>query len=304
MDLDRALPAAVGYATDRMTEDWTKAVVRSIGEMREHLGDEHSLHTLARSALLSRFHFHRVFRRVTYSTPARFLTAWRMAEAKRQLALSPDSVTDICMRVGYSSLGTFTTQFTRMVGVAPGRFRRLVAAFDQQSFAEVLTGLGRQAGRPARPQVAVSLAGGPADGTPSAVGLFSSRIPQARPAACAVLDAPGTAVVGDLPDGEYHALAMSFHPSVTIAEALIADDLPGCLVAAGAAPVRIVDGAAVPPARIQLRLRQRLPTDPPLVLALPLLTAAELTAAELTTAELTAVGPGCHEDAGTSKSDS
>jgi AraC family transcriptional regulator len=112
--------------TERTADMWSEAVLRSIGTMRENLGEELSLRTLARSAWLSPFHFHRVFHRLTDSTPARFLAAWRIAEAKRRLAYSEDSVTDVCMHVGYASLGTFTSQFTRVVGVSPGRFRRLV----------------------------------------------------------------------------------------------------------------------------------------------------------------------------------
>ena len=55
------------------------AVLRSIATMRENIGEDLPLRTLAQAARLSPFHFHRVFQRVTDATPARFLAAWRMA---------------------------------------------------------------------------------------------------------------------------------------------------------------------------------------------------------------------------------
>jgi AraC-like DNA-binding protein len=271
---------AEGYGTTRLVEentadDWMRAVLRSIGVMRENLGHEHSLRTLAQVAWLSPFHFHRVFHKVTDSTPARFLAAWRMAEAKQQLAFTQDSVTDICMRIGYSSLGTFTSQFTRMVGVSPGRFRRLVAAVGDQPFNDMLAALGRQQARPARVQLTVAVTGGPAGPVPVAVGLFPSCIPQQRPVSCAVVTTPGTVPLGDLPDGAYHPLAMCFDQTVTVAEAVAMADLDRCFVGASETMVSIVDGQVDSPAVVNLRLRNRRGTDPPLVLALPLLLAVD-----------------------------
>ncbi|HKS97926.1 MAG TPA: AraC family transcriptional regulator [Rugosimonospora sp.] len=260
---------ATRYLEDSIADDWMRAVLRSIGVMRENLGNDHSLRTLAEVAWLSPFHFHRVFHRVTDSTPARFLAAWRMAEAKRLLAFSPDSVTDICMRIGYSSLGTFTSQFTRMVGVSPGRFRRLLAARGDRPFNDTLAALGGRLGGPARVQLTVAVSGGPV--APVAVGLFPTGIPQQQPAACAVVWTPGSAALGDLPDGVYHPLAMCFDPAVTVAEAAAMTDLDGCFVAAADDVVSIVDGCAASAAAVPLRLRPRRQTDPPVVLALPLL---------------------------------
>jgi len=260
---------------DDTAEGWKQAVQRSIGAMRENLGDEHSLRTLARTAWLSPFHFHRVFHKVTDSTPARFLTAWRMAEAKRLLAFGSATVTDICMQIGYSSLGTFTSQFNRMVGVPPGRFRRLAHAFAGRPFNDVLWRLRESCPAPLRPQLVVSLSGGPGGEVPAAVGLFACGIPQRRPVACAVVPIPSTAALGDLPDGEYHPLAVCFDASVEVREAMADSDLDRCFVAAADYAVSIVDGEPTSRAPVRLRLRVRQPTDPPLVLALPLLAAAE-----------------------------
>jgi AraC family transcriptional regulator len=262
--------ASANCATRNTADDWVSAVRRSIGTMRENLGEEHSLRTLARSAWLSPFHFHRVFLKVTDSTPARFLAAWRMAEAKRLLAYGEATVTEICMHIGYSSLGTFTSQFTRTVGVSPGRFRRLLAAYGDRPFNDLLRELSRAPAAPGPAAIAVSVLGGPPD-VPVVVGLFPSGIPQERPVACAVLPGPGTAWFGTRPDGADHPLAMAFDESVSVVEAVAATDLDRCYVGAGEVP----PAAAAPPATVEIRLRRRRPTDPPIVLALPLLLAAD-----------------------------
>ncbi|GGQ49180.1 helix-turn-helix domain-containing protein [Couchioplanes azureus] len=257
--------------TERTADMWSEAVLRSIGTMREHLGDDLSLRTLAQAAWLSPFHFHRIFHRLTDSTPARFLAAWRIAEAKRLLAYSDDSVTDVCMHVGYASLGTFTSQFTRVVGVPPGRFRRLVQAYADVPFHDILQRLAAALGRPEHATVTVSVGGGPGDGALAVVGLFDSAIPQRRPAGCAVLRTPGTARLDVPPETTCQPLAMCFDRSVTVREAVAATDLDRCYVAAAPGPVRVE--AAGAPIAVDLPLRRRRPTDPPILLALPLLMA-------------------------------
>lgn len=255
-------------------EEWMRAVLRSIGVMRENLGEDHSLQTLAQVAWLSPFHFHRVFHKVTDSTPARFLAAWRMAEAKRLLAYGSDSVTDICMRIGYSSLGTFTSQFTRMVGVSPGRFRRLLAITGDQPFNKLLNEVGQQIDAPRRPQLTVTVTGGPPARVPAALGFFPTGIPQQSPAACAVAWPPDRVSIGGLPDGDYHVLTMCFDDSVTVTEAIATTDHEGCFVGAGDRTVTVAGGEVVAGHDVRMRLRARLATDPPLVLALPVVLAA------------------------------
>jgi AraC family transcriptional regulator len=256
--------------------DWMAAVSRSVRCMRENIGDPHSLSSLARSALLSPFHFHRVFRQLTASTPARFLAALRMVEAKRLLATTSTSVTDICMQVGYSSLGTFTTQFTRMVGVSPRRFRRLIEPVADRSFDTVLAAIQAAVATPAVVQVTSAVTGGPASGAFALVGLFPSGIPQESPVACSVVSVPGIASLGNVMDGDYHVLAMSFSRSATVLDTLVCQDSAVCLVGVSPVPVRIRGGRSTSLAPVQVQLRAPRPIDPPLVLALPLLLAAEV----------------------------
>src|SRR5207245_6463292 len=69
--------------------------------------------TLARAAHASPAHFAREFRRAFGETPHRYLTTRRMERAAALLRSTDHSVADICMEVGLSSVGSFTTSFKR-----------------------------------------------------------------------------------------------------------------------------------------------------------------------------------------------
>ena len=72
---------------------------------------------------ISPFHFIRQFEAVFGTTPHQFRIARRIDRATRLLALDAGSVTDVCMEVGFSSLGSFSTLFARRVGESPSRYR-------------------------------------------------------------------------------------------------------------------------------------------------------------------------------------
>jgi AraC-like DNA-binding protein len=94
-------------------------------ELIEHdFAEPLSLEVLARQVGLSRFHLLRVFDQVYGRTPHRYLTETRLRRAKSLLRASDVSVTDVCMEVGFSSLGSFSALFTREVGQPPREFQR------------------------------------------------------------------------------------------------------------------------------------------------------------------------------------
>lgn len=78
---------------------------------------------LARSAHVSEAHFSRSFRAAFGQTPHQYLLSRRMERAKALLRRAELSVTDVCVAVGFSSLGSFSTQFRRFVGVSPTTYR-------------------------------------------------------------------------------------------------------------------------------------------------------------------------------------
>jgi len=82
------------------------------------------LDVAAREACLSPFHFQRLFARTFGETPHDFLTRLRMDQAKQLLGAGHLPVTEVCLEVGYSSLGTFSSRFAALTGQSPSRFRR------------------------------------------------------------------------------------------------------------------------------------------------------------------------------------
>ncbi len=104
-----------------------QAVERVVTAMRSRYHERLSIPGLAAETYFSPFHFTRIFRRETGVTPCHYLTAVRLFEAKRLLVTTSLSVADVACRVGYPGVGTFTTRFSRLVGVSPGHYRRLPA---------------------------------------------------------------------------------------------------------------------------------------------------------------------------------
>lgn len=79
--------------------------------------------TLAAAALCSQAHFIRSFKRAFGETPHRYLQRRRIERATELLRETDLPVTDVCLAVGFRSLGSFTTAFTRIVGESPGAYR-------------------------------------------------------------------------------------------------------------------------------------------------------------------------------------
>ncbi len=78
---------------------------------------------LARAAGLSRAHFSRQFRRAFGESPHSYLLTRRLERAAALLRATDRSVADICFSVGLTSVGSFTTSFTRAFGVSPTAYR-------------------------------------------------------------------------------------------------------------------------------------------------------------------------------------
>lgn len=78
---------------------------------------------LARSASVSPAYFSRSFKAAFGETPHQYLLSRRMERAMALLRAGELSVTEVCMSVGFSSLGSFSTQFRRFVGVSPSAYR-------------------------------------------------------------------------------------------------------------------------------------------------------------------------------------
>ncbi len=83
---------------------------------------------LARGVHMSAGHLSREFRRAYGESPYSYLMTRRIERAMALLRRGDLSVTEVCFEVGCSSLGTFSTRFTELVGVPPSTYRREQAA--------------------------------------------------------------------------------------------------------------------------------------------------------------------------------
>jgi AraC-like DNA-binding protein len=79
---------------------------------------------LARDAHMSAGHFSRQFRLAYGESPYGYLMTRRIERAMALLRRGDLSVTEVCFEVGCSSLGTFSTRFTELVGMSPSSYRR------------------------------------------------------------------------------------------------------------------------------------------------------------------------------------
>lgn len=100
-----------------------EGIVRAIYMMRECLSEPLTIDTLAEEAFFSKFHFTRIFQTYTGMSPGRFLAELRLMSAEHILLTSDLSFTDITFRVGYSSIGTFSSRFKTVVGISPSSYR-------------------------------------------------------------------------------------------------------------------------------------------------------------------------------------
>ena len=78
---------------------------------------------LARAALMSSAHFSRQFRAAYGETPYAYLMTRRIERAKALLRRDGLSVTEVCVAVGCTSLGSFSARFTQLVGETPTAYR-------------------------------------------------------------------------------------------------------------------------------------------------------------------------------------
>ena len=78
---------------------------------------------LAKAARLSEAHFSREFRRAFGETPHQYLLTRRLERAAQLLRMTDRSVAEICLDVGLTSVGSFTTSFGRAYGLSPTAYR-------------------------------------------------------------------------------------------------------------------------------------------------------------------------------------
>ena len=100
---------------------------RARDHIDKHFTEPIELDDVAAIAMLSKYHFHRSFTATYGVTPAAYLTQRRIERAQDLLRATNLTVTEVCFAVGYSSLGSFSSRFSELVGETPSAFQRRYA---------------------------------------------------------------------------------------------------------------------------------------------------------------------------------
>ena len=107
----------------RAAEETNRRMLRVRDAMDRDYAKSLDIPALARMAYLSEAHFIRTFRDTFGETPHRYLQRRRVERAMFMLRETELSVSEICLDVGFASLGTFTRTFTAIVGEPPTTYR-------------------------------------------------------------------------------------------------------------------------------------------------------------------------------------
>lgn len=122
------MPVQTPGTRPRPPADVLPRLRRARDHIDTHYASAITLAQLADLAAMSRFHFVRSFEAAYGETPIRYLTRRRIERAQDLLRLANLTVTEVCMAVGFASLGSFSLRFTELVGEGPAAYRARWAA--------------------------------------------------------------------------------------------------------------------------------------------------------------------------------
>lgn len=112
-------------STPRPTDESTLVQLRRARDLADrHFAEPVDLDRLAGAAMLSKYHFHRLFTATYGRTPAAYVSERRIERAQDLLRATNLTVTEVCVAVGFSSLGSFSSRFRQIVGETPSEFQR------------------------------------------------------------------------------------------------------------------------------------------------------------------------------------
>lgn len=258
------MPVLIDPASDDILVDHTHMVERVITAMRTET-EPLRLEDYAEIGGLSPYYFNRIFKSVIGIPPGEFATSLRFERAKQMLLTTPASVTEICMEVGYGSLGTFSTRFKHLVGVTPAAFRNLPDIVADLDFGHSTFNVDPR-------QLHIR---GRIDGTMTFpdnrkasifVGVFPDAIAVSRPVVGRMLAEPGPFTLPYVPYGRWVLLAAAVPQISDPLEHLLPANQ---LLVASAGPFTVQPGEEF--VREHLEFRVPHPMEPPVVTALPAL---------------------------------
>ena len=241
------------------------AVQSVVEAMRAEIDYPFTLDIFAEIASYSPFHFSRIFREIVGVPPGEYLAALRFERAKELVLRTDLSVTDICMEVGFSSLGTFSSRFKHLVGASPVELRRMPELISLHRPPEEPDPVRYQ-----RLESAVTRVGGEIHGEETGdvhlyIGLFEDPLAQGLPVCGTRLGGAGAFTLPPAPNGTYWLMAAALPATPDPLDQLLPSR--SIQVAGDRTPVRIAPGRAQTPRHLFLRPVRTI--DSPILTALP-----------------------------------
>lgn len=239
------IPEILAYMQETVTQDLT------VEETANHFG-------------YSKYHFSREFKRLTGFSAADYLSSLKIELAKQALLRNEHSVTNSGFDVGYSSIGTFSTTFTKKTGLSPREYKQQVEALYSvaKKYEETTTVVVGHKDPPvsdaSRCHISVHYPEGYQAGI-TFVGFFKSPLPNHRPVVGVALIKKSTHLFEHIPNGSYYLLACSIEKTFNPLRYFVLDD---CLRG------RVQQQLHFPQDHDQafhIQLREAIPEDPPIV---------------------------------------
>jgi AraC-like DNA-binding protein len=246
-----------------------RAVESAIHYMHHHIYEPLSLSDIADVSAYSPFHFSRVFKQQLGVSPLYYFSTLKFQKAKELLLKTSLTIQDICLDVGLQSLGTFTTVFTKRVGLSPSSFRSSLTQFEEnlESIWDIRT----------EEKEFIKDADSVISGTILApesfqkgiilIGLFSKVVPEGIPRYLKLMKQPGKFQFTGIKPGIYYLKAIVITEKIKLMDIYLPQDLLGAKVEK---PL-IINKAFSKWERIEMVLKERKWTDRTVLISLPLL---------------------------------
>lgn len=115
-----------------LTNDTYLRIVNAKLYIDENYHEQIDLEEVSKQAFISKFHFHRLFRRIYQKTPLEYITKKRIDKAKEMLS-DNKAVTEVCNEVGFESITSFSKLFKKESGFPPTYFRNMAWLKKQEA---------------------------------------------------------------------------------------------------------------------------------------------------------------------------
>jgi AraC-like DNA-binding protein len=125
---EASVPRQAPRLAPRVPQDLLAHLRRARDLADRHYAEPLDLDGMAAAAGVSKYHFLRCFAATYGKTPALYLAERRVERAQDLLRATNLTVTEVCMLVGYSSLGSFSSRFRQLVGLSPSAYQARYAA--------------------------------------------------------------------------------------------------------------------------------------------------------------------------------